>query len=167
MHISNWFYRSYFPLRSTKGSKFKENILCKNGLKFVCKCLVTGQWFSPGTLVSSTNKTDRHDIAEILLKVTLSTINQTNQTIYSNSLSILCLLLDQCILPVVREITHKNAWFYNQIRNVQKGILIIHGHFMLYMWSWSFKMAIQQSYSYIRPLPPKSKSGQIWDGLRL
>jgi hypothetical protein len=29
---------------------------------------------------SSTNKTDRHDIAEILLKVTLSTINQ-NQTL--------------------------------------------------------------------------------------
>jgi hypothetical protein len=30
-----------------------------------------------GTLVSSTNKTDRHDIAEILLKVALNTINQT------------------------------------------------------------------------------------------
>jgi hypothetical protein len=29
--------------------------------------------------VSSTNKTDRHDIAEILLKVALNTINQ-NQT---------------------------------------------------------------------------------------
>jgi hypothetical protein len=27
-----------------------------------------------GTLVSSTNKTDRHDITEILLKVTLNTI---------------------------------------------------------------------------------------------
>jgi hypothetical protein len=27
---------------------------------------VTGQWFSPGTSVSSTNKTDRHDMAEIL-----------------------------------------------------------------------------------------------------
>ena len=27
--------------------------------------------------VSSTNKTDRHDIAEILLKVELNTINQT------------------------------------------------------------------------------------------
>jgi hypothetical protein len=38
---------------------------------------VTGWWFSPGTPVSSTNKTDRHDIAEILLKVTLSTINLT------------------------------------------------------------------------------------------
>jgi hypothetical protein len=30
-----------------------------------------GLWFS---LVSSTNKTDRHDIAEILLKVALNTI---------------------------------------------------------------------------------------------
>jgi hypothetical protein len=33
-------------------------------------------WFSPGTPVSSTNKADRHDIAEILLKVALKTINQ-------------------------------------------------------------------------------------------
>jgi hypothetical protein len=30
---------------------------------------------TPGTPVSSTNKTDRHDITEILLKVTLNTIN--------------------------------------------------------------------------------------------
>jgi hypothetical protein len=33
-------------------------------------------WFSPGTPVSSTTKTGRHDIVEILLKVALSTINQ-------------------------------------------------------------------------------------------
>jgi hypothetical protein len=38
---------------------------------------VTGQWFSLGTPVSSTNKTDRHDITEILLKVALNTIKQT------------------------------------------------------------------------------------------
>ena len=36
---------------------------------------VSGQWFSPGTPVSSTNKADRHDIAEILLKVALNTMN--------------------------------------------------------------------------------------------
>jgi hypothetical protein len=30
-----------------------------------------------GHPVSSTNKTDRHDITEILLKVVLNTINQT------------------------------------------------------------------------------------------
>ena len=32
-------------------------------------------WFSPGTPVSSTNKTDRNDITEILLKVALNTIS--------------------------------------------------------------------------------------------
>jgi len=32
-----------------------------------------------GPPVSSTNKTDRHDIVEILLKVTLNTIKPTNQ----------------------------------------------------------------------------------------
>ena len=30
-----------------------------------------GRWFSPDTLASSTTKTSRHDIAEILLKVAL------------------------------------------------------------------------------------------------
>jgi hypothetical protein len=34
---------------------------------------------SPGPPVSSSNKTDRHDIAEILLKVVLNTNKQTNK----------------------------------------------------------------------------------------
>ena len=38
------------------------------------KILATGRWFSSGTPVSSTNKTDCHDIIEILLKVALSTL---------------------------------------------------------------------------------------------
>jgi hypothetical protein len=38
--------------------------------------LAYGQWFSPGTPASSTTKTGRHDIAEILLKVALNTKNQ-------------------------------------------------------------------------------------------
>ena len=57
-----------------------------------------GMWFSPGTPVSSTNKTDRHDIAEILkvelnaiiltlIKGTLSASRQcplyTGDTVYS------------------------------------------------------------------------------------
>jgi hypothetical protein len=33
--------------------------------------LSNGRWFSPGTPASSTTKTGRHDIAEILLKVAL------------------------------------------------------------------------------------------------
>ena len=39
----------------------------------VCQWHAAGQWFSPGTPVFSTNKTDRHDITEILLKVILKT----------------------------------------------------------------------------------------------
>jgi hypothetical protein len=35
--------------------------------------LAHGRWFSPGTPASSTIKTGRHDIAEILLKVALNT----------------------------------------------------------------------------------------------
>ena len=34
-------------------------------------------WFTLGIPISSSNKTDRHDITEILLKVALNTINQT------------------------------------------------------------------------------------------
>jgi len=36
---------------------------------------VTCRWLSPGPQVSSTNKTERHDITEILLKVALNSIN--------------------------------------------------------------------------------------------
>jgi hypothetical protein len=38
--------------------------------------LAHGRWFSSGTPASSITKTGRHDIAEILLKVALNTINQ-------------------------------------------------------------------------------------------
>ena len=42
---------------------------CTIVLKFV-----SGRWFFLGTLVSSTNKTDCHDITDLLLKVALNTI---------------------------------------------------------------------------------------------
>ena len=42
----------------------------------VYQLLAHGRWFSPGTADSSTTKTGRHDIAEILLKVALNTNNQ-------------------------------------------------------------------------------------------
>jgi hypothetical protein len=46
----------------------------------VCKWLATGRWSSP---VSSNNKTDRHDISEILLKMALNTIEQTKTHYFS------------------------------------------------------------------------------------
>ena len=58
-----------FEPRSWRG--VLDTTLCDK----VSRWLATGQWFSPGTPVSSTNKTDRHDITEILLNVALNTIN--------------------------------------------------------------------------------------------
>ena len=43
----------------------------------VYQLLAHGRWFSVGTPASSTTKTSRHDIAEILLKVALKTKNQS------------------------------------------------------------------------------------------
>jgi hypothetical protein len=42
--------------------------------------LAHGRWFSPGTPASSTTKTGRHDIAEILLKVALNTKKNQKQS---------------------------------------------------------------------------------------
>jgi hypothetical protein len=43
----------------------------------IYQLLAHGRWFSPGTPASFITKTGRHDIAEILLKVALNTINQS------------------------------------------------------------------------------------------
>ena len=58
-----------------------SNIPCSKLLMTgVCQWLEAGRWFSSGIPVSSTNKTDRHDIAELLLKVALNTITLTLMT---------------------------------------------------------------------------------------
>ena len=51
----------------------------------VYQLLAHGRWFSSDTPASSTTKTGRHDIAEILLKVALNTKNQINTPITSTS----------------------------------------------------------------------------------
>jgi tRNA U34 5-methylaminomethyl-2-thiouridine-forming methyltransferase MnmC len=53
------------------------NVVSSNPTQARCIQLAADQWFSPGTPVSSTNKTDRYNIAEILLKVALNTITLT------------------------------------------------------------------------------------------
>jgi uncharacterized protein YdeI (YjbR/CyaY-like superfamily) len=53
--------------------------------------LAHGRWFSLGTPASSTTKTGRHDIAEILLKVALN--KKLNQSCYSfNHIGVVMLL---------------------------------------------------------------------------
>jgi hypothetical protein len=66
----------------------------------VYQLLIQGRWFSPGTPASSTPKTGRHDIAEILLKVAFNTKNQiksqfcgSKKTKGLNRLAKICYLL--------------------------------------------------------------------------
>jgi hypothetical protein len=59
----------YSCIRFLNNDKKKKN-------KREKKLMETGWWFSLGTTVSSTNKTYRYDITEILLKVVINTINQ-------------------------------------------------------------------------------------------
>ena len=47
----------------------------------VYQLLAHGRWFSPGTPASSTTKTGRHNIAEIMLKVALKHQKSINQPI--------------------------------------------------------------------------------------
>ena len=69
----------------------------------VCQWIATGRWFSPGPPVSSINQTDLYDITEILLKVALNTIKQTNSIFHllvnsglkQSSFAILILILKQ------------------------------------------------------------------------
>jgi hypothetical protein len=53
----------------------------------VYQLLAHGRWFSPGTPASSTTKTGRHDIAEILLKVALKH-QKSNQIVLTCNLYI-------------------------------------------------------------------------------
>jgi hypothetical protein len=64
-HIQETPYYATDVLSSNLDQGEVYNIICDQ----VCQWLSTGRWFSPGHPVSSTNKTDRHDITEVLLKV--------------------------------------------------------------------------------------------------
>jgi hypothetical protein len=84
-----------------------------------CQLLAHSRWFSPGTPVSSTTKPGRHDIAEILLKVTLNTINQIKSiNIWWDSgllipfklLYIVCCAFDSIQLMIFDEVDIRN-WF--------------------------------------------------------
>jgi hypothetical protein len=71
----------------------------------VYQMLAHGRWFSPGTPASSAIKTSRHDIAEILLKVALSTINQIKSLLIINLLSVNCIHSMQVIIIPIEHCT--------------------------------------------------------------
>ena len=74
---------SYFPQHHLSPLKLWVRISPRRGIldtplrDKVCQWLAADRLFSPGTQIFSTNKTDRHDITEILLKLVLNTTSPT------------------------------------------------------------------------------------------
>jgi hypothetical protein len=72
---------SNLPILSVPDERYSRNASCTRlsaASDQVYQLLAHARWFSPDTPASSTIKTGRHDIAEILMKVALST--QKNQS---------------------------------------------------------------------------------------
>jgi hypothetical protein len=98
---------------------FRRGVLDTTLCEKVCQWLVSGRWFSPDTPVSSTNKTDPHDITEILLKVTLFIVKN-----YSRIISLInqkCLKYEHSHLiwnymKKIKQFTYREPFFFiNQV----------------------------------------------------
>ena len=81
---SSWIYNYQCnqclpPLTLWVWIPLRQGVLITTLCDQVCQWLVAGRWFSLGTPISPTNKTDNKDITEILLKVAFNTINQTSK----------------------------------------------------------------------------------------
>jgi hypothetical protein len=69
-------YGVYRPFQQYFSYIVAVSFILTAGSDKVYQLLAHDRWFSPGIPASSTNKTDCHDIAEIVLKVALNTKNK-------------------------------------------------------------------------------------------
>jgi hypothetical protein len=101
-----------------------DTTLCEK----VWQWLATGRWIYPSTSVSSTNKTDHHDITEILLKVALNTITLTLTLIYDYNCNILLPVYSfvntiQCVSFEICHLHYCNILEYVSFLNRGKRVL--------------------------------------------
>ena len=81
---------SYKPITNTawvraRLCKLQNKVHSTRGRDKVYQVLAHCRWFSSGTPASSTTKTGRHDIVEILLKVAINIINKVKSNYTLNS----------------------------------------------------------------------------------
>ena len=109
----------------------------------VCQWLATNLWFSPGTIVSSTNKTHRHDMTEILLKMALITTLLIPQ--FNNEK----MLLSTCIqFPFLTISSYSFTFYWKQSKQI-RFIPIIVGNDNIIMFSNAFPISIQHNNNLI------------------
>ena len=122
LHQSLWSLTFDYEFRAyacLNGAVVRRDVLDTTLCDKVCQWLATGQWFSLGTSVSSTNKTDSQNITEILLKVALNTIT----IMASKNISTYRKIDHNCIANLNE--TRRYKWRSNQ-RNCKKYIIQIY-----------------------------------------
>jgi hypothetical protein len=75
----------YYYIRCNVSGDVERTTNYGQGTDKVYQFLAHGRWFSPGTPFSSTTKTGRHDIAEILLKVALKKKKKKKSLMFSRN----------------------------------------------------------------------------------
>ena len=125
----------------------------------VCQWLVAGRWLTPGTPLFFTNKTVRHDITEILLKVaiTRNPLGESWENVYvlcgTVTRNITTMLFEMGIWLWIRDtlIYRMNEWTLNgHFRYVVLRRLFLHSNTMTY-WkcSWQKTSRATSRYSFI------------------
>jgi hypothetical protein len=112
---------------------------CTTFCNTVCQWLASCWCLFPGPPVSSTNKTDRHDIAEILLKVALNTIIIINQSFKICSIKLMFEWVDMSIRRVMFQWT--SSWSshtvpVNKSMKIPKSLSQLSHPLSLLMFEW-------------------------------
>ena len=107
---------------------------------------MTYRWFSLGTPVSSINKPDRHDIAELWLKVALNTITLTLLHCYKEIMN---------DIYVVKSQTKFSAKYYWGLATYMVDIVsftsktFIPNNYNCYLWHSKFQLSVHSiAYTY-------------------
>jgi hypothetical protein len=111
----------------------------------VCQWLVTGRWFSPGTPVSSINKTNRHDLTDILLKVVLNTKNQTSVKSWR-----LVLLMEETGVPGENHRPVTSHW------QTLSHIVVSSTPHLSGIWTHNFSLCLYRQGYWVKGLQTKS-----------
>ena len=136
------------PLKLWVWTPLKRVVLNTTLCGKVCKKFTTGRWFFPAFPVSFTNKTDRHDITEILLKVALNPLNQTKPNVLY--FSVFRLVNYYCFF-----------WLFPQIIKTKFHKLVLHTKLEVYS-TFLFYFDFVQTQKNICPCP-WSMMSRSWD----